>query len=331
MRRVLAVCGIGLCLVATTACRPPEEISEEELQALLQKLPLARLNEIITEAQDRDLAATVELQGHWLKAARLLAAAQAAKGEIHRARLLPQHQDLDQIVVDLERDYLPLDEAAPLPPGLCPYDTAAELMASCPTREQIQQIRQDFNIYFERPLIDHGVLVPWSCTPGGGESSLMLSMYNSFRLALCIPFDAAFPWAPEHDNLYEWLQSAELTAIGYFWAEEGDRSHGWGKRIYLIGNWLADPMYRQVSDPSTGVGLINYVGLIAHETRHADINIGHNCGSNDTDLDYMGAWAVHYHLARMLAENTGDYFSSSEKQRLAWLAEGILDSRFCDL
>ena len=331
MSRARVRFGVLVLLVAGTACSPSQKISDQELERLLQKLSMAELNDVLAKTQSEDAPSRTDFQGRALKTSRLFAAAQAVKGAFHRAQLMPRHENLDQLAVKIERDYLPLDEAEPLPLDPCPYSTAAELMASCPTQQEIRQIRQDFNIYFERPLIEHGVLVPWSCTPGGEESSLMLSMYNSFRLSRCIPFDASFPWAPEHENLYEWMQSTELTAIGYFWADEGDHSHGWNKRIYLIGNWLADPMYRAVSDPSAGVGLINYVALIAHETRHADVNIGHNCGSDDTDLDYMGAWAVHYHLAKMLAENTGDYFSNTEKSLLSGLAQTILGSRFCDL
>jgi len=52
----------------------------------------------------------------------------------------------------------------------CPYQTADELLASCPTDEEIQQIRSDFNIYFEAGLSENGILVPWDCTQGGDES-----------------------------------------------------------------------------------------------------------------------------------------------------------------
>jgi hypothetical protein len=226
----------------------------------------------------------------------------------------------------------PLFTPAPeAPAGLCSYNTAAELVASCPTQEEIQQIRADFNIYFENGLIDNGVLVPWSCTADGDESSIMLSMYNAFRLLKCVPFDENFPWAPDYNNLYDWLKSLDLTAIGYIWAEEGEYNHGWNGRIYIIGNHLDHPMYRDIVNPQSGVGIIHPMVLLIHEARHAGDGVPHNCGYKDTDLEYMGAWAVQYYLLGMLAENTGNYFSDYERSSLLGSAQNIYETRFCDL
>jgi hypothetical protein len=90
-------------------------------------------------------------------------------------------------------------------------------------------------------------------------------------------------------------------------------------------------MYREVVNASTGVGLIHHIGLIVHDARHADINIGHNCaGGNDTTLAYMGAWAAQYHFFDLCANNTGDFFTAYQKGAMDGTAQMILESRFCE-
>ena len=67
-------------------------------------------------------------------------------------------------------------------------------------------------------------------------------------------------------------------------------------------------------------------------------NIGHNCEtdkkkkyfSKDTNLAYMGAWAVQYYLLNMLADNTGDFFTDYQKNQFRGSAQDILSTRFCD-
>jgi hypothetical protein len=194
----------------------------------------------------------------------------------------------------------------------------------------VRQIRADFNICFDQALVDHGVLVPWSCSYDGSESSLMLSMYNMFRLAKCVPFNQGFPWEPSHSNLYDWWKSLSLSAIQFFWADSSPAySSGWNKIVNLLGNNLAQGTYRHVVDPSTGVGVADLVVLMAHEARHAGYDIPHNCGSDDTNLAYMGAWAVQYYLLQALAQNTGQFFSEYEKQTFLGSAADILHTRFC--
>ena len=142
---------------------------------------------------------------------------------------------------------LPHPKSPPQPLNPWTYQNADALVASCPLDSEIQQIRADFNIYFDKGLIDHGVLVPWSCSVGGSESSIMLSMYNTFRLLKCIPFDTTFPWDSAHSNLYDWLQSLSLSAIGFIWADDPStqRNYATHGRVYLLGNFLAQRTYRK--------------------------------------------------------------------------------------
>jgi hypothetical protein len=131
----------------------------------------------------------------------------------------------------------------PLPPPTNPwgnYVTADQVVQTCPTEAEMHQIRADFNIYFDKGLVDNGIVVPWTCSNQGSESSIMLSMYNIFRLAKYIPFSSTFPWDSQYNNLYQWLKDLGLITIGFFWAQPGELSHGWDKKIYLVGNDLAE-------------------------------------------------------------------------------------------
>jgi hypothetical protein len=91
-------------------------------------------------------------------------------------------------------------------------------------------------------------------------------------------------------------------------------------------------MYREIINHQSGVGIIHALALLVHEARHAGYNIGHNCkdGIRDTNLAFMGAWAVQYYLFKMLAENTGSFFSDYEKNMLLGNAQNILAFGFCN-
>lgn len=315
---------------------PRKITSEKRITTLFKQLGIEKVNDIIRKIESSPNK-YIEVNNHRINPKQGLYIAREVKGAFHRELLdPPKHRDCVPFPRALQ--FTDLRSLAipwfPPPPAPTPwnYDSADQLVATCPFEQEIQQIRNDFNIYFEKGLIDHGVLKPWSCTTNGKESSIMLSMYNIFRLLKCVPFNTNFPWSPSHTNLYDWLKSLNLTAIGFFWAQQNEYSNAWGKRIYLIGNCLEDPIYREIVNPQTGVGIIHVLVLLAHEARHAGYNIGHNCGGGvkDTNLAYMGAWAVQYYLLKMLAENTGNFFSDYEKNALLGSAQDTLAIRFCD-
>jgi hypothetical protein len=75
------------------------------------------------------------------------------------------------------------------------------------------------------------------------------------------------------------------------------------------------------------------VVLLVHEATHAGYNKGHNCpdGVRDTNLAYMGAWAVQYYLLKMLGENTpAGFFTPHQTQMLQGNSQDILNTRFCN-
>jgi hypothetical protein len=314
---------------------PRKPASATSIASLFKRFDVEKLNEIIRKIESSSNE-YIEIGNYRIDTRQGLQVAEKIKGTLHRELLDPaKHKDTTPFARKLQlKDLRELEiPRLPMPPPPMPwnYKTANQLVSTCPFEQEIKQIRHDFNIYFEKGLIDHGVLKPWSCTNNGKESSIMLSMYNIFRLAKSVPFNKNFPWEPSYGNLYDWLKSLDLTAIGFFWAEQNEPSHAIGKRIYLIGNYLGDPIYREIINQQTGVGIIHALVLLVHEARHAGYNIGHNCGggTKDTNLSYMGAWAVQYYLLKMLAENTGNFFTNYEQNMLIGSAQSVLSNRFC--
>jgi hypothetical protein len=301
-----------------------------QTQAWLRKRSIEEIGEIIGKLEAAN-GHNVVVAKHRLEPSLALPLAYKVKGALHRGTLNPSGgHDCRPIGRTFEYTRVPDRHCLPppAPAGPWAYASADDLATACPCEEEITQIRADFNIYFEMGLVDHGVLTPWCCTTSGSESSIMLSLYNIFRLAQCIPFSTSFPWATTFTNLYDWLKSLQLVAIGFFWAESGESSWGWDKWVHLRGNNFGDPIYRDIVNPQCGVGLVDVMVLLAHESRHAGDNIPHNCGSNDSDLGYMGAWAVQYYLLKMMAENTGDFFSDYAKMAMSDSADEVLRTRF---
>ena len=200
-------------------------------------------------------------------------------------------------------------------------------------------IRRDFNISF-----DARIDAPWSCQTDGTESSAMLTVYNAFRAMRLIEFDAPIP-VLNATNLYEWLYSLNLSNIhftyGEMWSYAGRGS------ISPRGEVLDSPEFRKWIDPRSGIGLVDVVLLIVHESIHAnshgnpnaaaDGTIGHPCSNDpsidnvhDPSIEYGGAWAAQYWTARWFAEHSGHYLTPLEKRYASGAAEQVRSSRFCN-
>lgn len=351
-KSILAMLVLLIATIFLVGCVEKELTREDEqtLEAELEKLSEKELNQVIEEGESEEskalagLAYTkIKVGGYNFKPTSVLKQAYKIKARNHEPLLqqglfkeyLSQETAQEQLIKKTKTD-LPLFHAEKYGKfgvakiRTCSFDTAAELMASCPTYEEVKQTRDDFNIWFESELEEKGVLRPWQCTEGGSESSLMLSVYNTFRLMKCIPFDSNLPWDPEYNNLYEWAKSRNLTQINYFFAIDGEYNHAVENSVYMIGNFLDDPIYRHPIHNPTGVGLVNHLGTLFHEIRHAEVPISHNCGTNDTNIQYGGAWAVHFQLMSHLAYHTGTFFSEYEQDRIKYVAELIRNTRFCD-
>ncbi len=212
--------------------------------------------------------------------------------------------------------------------------TVDELLRTCPTYDEMLQIRRDFNVTFAVDPRQTYTFPQWACTPGGDESSAELTLYNMFRAAKFLRFDAPIPVIGA-TNLYDYLQSLQLRTIwiihnpgqGSFARDGEDRS------VHLSDVALGSPDKRFWVEPQSGAGLGDALGLLLHESRHA-VGYPHDCGvrlyGGDSSLAYGGAWAVQYWYYRWLAEHTGDQLSTYEREMAAGAADSVRQVRFCD-
>ena len=164
--------------------------SAKSITTVFKRLNVEKLDEIIKNIESLSNE-YIEFGNYKIDARQALLVAERRKGALFRELMDPtEHRDTIPFarklqLKDLQDLQIPMLPTPP-PPTLWNYNTANQLVSTCPFKQEIKQIRHDFNIYFEKGLIDHGVLKPWSCTNNGKESSIMLSMYNIFRLAKCI-------------------------------------------------------------------------------------------------------------------------------------------------
>lgn len=217
-----------------------------------------------------------------------------------------------------------VSDYVPIHTGInCDYATADELLMACPSREDMRQIRNDFNIYFDSPP------APWSCTNNGYEYSTTLSIYNALRIMKCTSFDENFPWNPEHNNLYQWLKDVNVEGIEIFSCPDRLCNSHYDGVIHLVSLTSNGPSLISDQLSRTASGTTRTAVLLSHEAQHE--YLGHTClGGNDHNLDEMGAWAVQYYLLNMLSQNTGNYFTEEERQEFESIAVFVYSNVFCD-
>jgi hypothetical protein len=198
--------------------------------------------------------------------------------------------------------------------------SVSELLATCPTTAERNRVMNDFDVEF-----GEGVSTSYSCTPGGSEGSPTLNLVNAMRALKFIRFNEPMP-VLEVTNIYDWMVAANVQ-IRIFHDGPGENSNAGGRTINLKESIMTG---NRRTFGSPGV-LLTITGLIVHESRHTTGggNIGHNCGSNDSSLEYGGAWAAQYWYYRWLVDHTGSQLSSAEKLKATEAANGLLDN-FCD-
>ena len=316
---------ISLFLIS---CVEQPAISDEELEAEFEELSDEELQSIIAEGEiekGQALAGqATKLRSHINVGSRKvrLNRASSIASKVYRQRLNN---------IKLEKIKYPVLEKVNIKSINCNFDTADELLAKCPTAEERQIIRKDFNYVFDE------VPPVWDCTDGGSETSVMLTVFNTFRLMKCIPFEESFPWAPEYDNLYDWVKSLNLEKIKYYTCYNPPcKPHAYGNKIFLPVEGLDLLPNRQVYNPQWGWGLPHKISLLLHEARHTDNGgfPGHpgvcDLSVKDNNLEEMGAWAVEYYFREMLAEKTGNFLTDNQKSGYQAAAQFIYNSGFCD-
>lgn len=214
--------------------------------------------------------------------------------------------------------------AAPAAPALIDA-----LLESCPTDAEVQSIHKDFKIVIDASVLPS--MRAWSCTKGGRENSIMLSLYNSFRVMKLLTFDAPMPLIGA-TNMYDWLRSLGLTFHVITSAAVGGYNNAEGRDVYLLAEGLGGQDNRVWLNSSTQFGLMHFPALLLHEARHTVPGGGypHNCSSWDSSLSFGGAWALQYYYYLWLANHSGPYMTQMQRIAAADTANWIRQTHFCD-
>ena len=199
----------------------------------------------------------------------------------------------------------PASPARATAPDLSKVD---DVLATCPSSQDIASINSDFTLTFESDPTA-GTLV---CTAAEGSEDLTFlqsNVYQVLRVARQIPFDVPLPWTTK--NLYDWLKGA---------------IHGMRFRGDIGGSFCCDPtgvinileapnstnvLTSRWDDPRFGFGLDTFLNLVVHEARHSE-GLPHTCGGgSDQTISELGAWGVVYYYWEWLAFHSGTFLTAT--------------------
>ncbi|MFC2095907.1 hypothetical protein ACFLSW_05680 [Candidatus Bipolaricaulota bacterium] len=210
-------------------------------------------------------------------------------------------------------------------------------LATCPSEEELAILQANFPILFEPAMRFRDPL--YECFEPMNDMRVLsdqLVITQALRVIRHMKLEKPLPWTDLHP--YEWLKS-RIGAIAVSYTAQfnycchtvypPDQPDG----VQAISLQKASDdllrYRRQWRHPSAGTGLGNLILLIFHEARHIDLP--HNCGTNDTTMEYMGAWAVQITMARYLVEGWIDIgLPEGELPYLEWLADDLEFSRICE-
>jgi hypothetical protein len=222
-------------------------------------------------------------------------------------------------------------------PTETPTTTVDDILARCPTSDEIAAINARLTLSFEQDPTA-GTLV---CTAAAGSSDLTLLQQRAYQALVvmqALQFDAPLPWTSE--SLYDWFTGA-VTGIRF----RGDISLSFCCDPANTLNIQTQTMDALQTDrwltPDHPAGNEGLVVLLAHEARHNE-GFPHTCGTNDQTLDEMGAWAIQYYLFVWLADHSDLGFLTPDpplpglpptyyQDQARIEADATLRTRFCNL
>jgi hypothetical protein len=231
------------------------------------------------------------------------------------------------VVVPAKRTAEADDLRLPTEAHMTPAD---QLLAGCPTREQIAAIDRDLRLSFET---DPTAGEPLACSSAAGSrdlSPMKKRIYNSLLLMRGLQFDQPLPWTNE--PLYKWLTGA-IRGIRVRGDIQNSSCCFPEGMVNLAATSLVTNYTDRWLDPTMRGGLVGFVLVLVHEARHADGRHPHTCGTKDQTLDELGAWGAQYYLSRWLAEHTDQSFFSAgtfhPSETLLQQAETLRATSFC--
>jgi hypothetical protein len=152
-------------------------------------------------------------------------------------------------------------------------------LAGCPTAAELATVSDNKMIFDTTTLTG-----PLVCREAEGSADLTyprLRVYWSLILMKELKFDAPLPWTSK--PLYDWYRDA-INGVRVI-AESGTSNCCGPDRVAI--------MYVNATGslPLKWPTLQQFIGLLAHEVRHAEVG-GHPCGQFDNRVSDMGAGGV---------------------------------------
>ena len=201
---------------------------------------------------------------------------------------------------------------------------------------EVRQIEAELRITFEG---DPTAGQPLRCTAATGSADLtpwQERVYNSFRAAKALSFDAPLPWTSR--PLYDWLANtvqgirlrADITNSFCCSPPRVINIHAASNSCLLFGGT------RRWAAAGGPCGMDAFLGVVVHEARHAE-GPGHTCGTSDNTIAEMGAWSVQYWLFRWMGDHSGPFLAPADGTPSSGFyhevalrqARDICSSRFC--
>lgn len=228
-------------------------------------------------------------------------------------------------------------------PGAKRITDIDNFLNTCPSHRELLVLRDAFTIAYQPKY--RTPEPAYSCTKEVGTRNLKpnptLTYYQALRVIRHMELTKPLPWTNLHP--YNWLKSKIGGIIISYEAPKPTccytlSSPGSDNPVTAIKIPKADrPLVQSRMswyDSQSGVGLWNLIGVIFHEARHVDLP--HNCGPNgnkDSTLNYMGAWAIQYYIAKRMENGTIDVGLKDKWEYQSALENSykeLLSKRFCE-
>lgn len=203
-------------------------------------------------------------------------------------------------------------QLATIPAASRPVRLLDDVLSSLPTAAEVAAIERDFALTFD--FNPGGVAVAGASPFASAPSRLVRdmpttarsSLVNALRCLRELTFDSPVPVVGAA-NIYDWLRRNN-NAIHVF--STGEISHAGQpmkiRRSVVEGWWL-----RRWDD--NGIGMVVLAALLVHEATHYVNRIPHDCGNDDSSLEYGGAWAGQFWFMRWLGEHSGGHLTGPQK------------------
>jgi hypothetical protein len=202
--------------------------------------------------------------------------------------------------------------------------TVDEVLATCPTADEVADIDSKIRMSFESdPTV--GKLVCRAVTRSVDLTRLQRNAYNAILVMKHIEFDAPLPWTDM--PLYDWFLNT-ISAIRF---RDDISNHSCCGTPPTIN--IKTELQALYSDRWTAVGKLT--SLYVHEARHT--YAAHTCNGKDTSIAEMGALGVEYSFYRWLAYHSDlDFMTTLDpgptddyRQAARWNAYAMEKSSFC--